>query len=1190
MNLIGQEGQMFAWKLLMGLLLAIVLGQQARAGTVSEINREMHLSQWLNELPLSTNAYLPGLVWMVPQEQVVQLSVKRALLDQLRTASYGVSRRDAQHLADFVASLPATGRVVVPRTNARWLQVNPLFDPWLKKGQHIVIPTRPDYVTVVKGDGSTCRVAHSVRLYARDYARRCDAADHAQLAWVVQPDGLVQRVGVATWNETQQNPPAPGAWIVVSDSHIPWPNAIMAQVARLLATQGVAPDPDLKKISLPEPKLRTDLLGLYRQPRNNALTYNDWGMIGLIQTPTARMASAGHAALDVSRVYPYTRLTGSMQIMDWFELGVRWTSISNRLYGPANFSGNQAYKDKSVDFKVKLRDETAWLPGLALGLRDLGGTGLFSGEYLVSSKRTGNFDWSLGLGWGYVGARGNLSNPLSVLSSKFSARPVNNVGHGGTVSSSIMFRGRTALFGGVQYQTPWKPLLLKLEYEGNNYQHEPSGNNQRQRSPFNVGLVYRWNPGVDLALNLERGNTLAMNFSFHGDLSKFTLPKLNDPKPEPISAIYPDKEPDWTKVAAKLEEKTSWRVLQIKRAGSEVIVRFQGADAQNWNGYVDRIASVLHRYVPNKNILLFRIQSDEYGLGMHEFVIDRHAWVEAKTSYIPTYHKQKTVFERPAFKGFDYPQVDKLVDRPLERFTGNTGLYLNHSFGGPEGLMYKIGLYASGSWHFKADTWWTGTLQSGLIDNYNKFIYPASNSTLPRVRTNIERYVNSSPVNMPLFQLTHVGKFNNENFYSVYGGMLESMYGGVGGEWLYRPWQSPVAFGVDLNAVQQRGFAQDFTFLPYKTLTGHASLYWQTGFQHVNATVHVGKYLAGDVGATLDLSRTFVNGVKMGAYATKTNVSAAQFGEGSFNKGVYVNIPFNALLTRSSTNFATIRWQPLTRDGGAMLNRAFRLFDLTKDQGGNLLDVHPWSNIRKTQFGEVPDTFVGFSYHDSLFTKAKNDLANVGKLSLTPQFWKSMMWMGGVTLASSIMDKRLNNTAINYGARPAMKAVESIGNMLPILALGASGVAYFGGNAESKLSKTAYSSLAAGGVGLAGAMALKYVLGRDRPRVGKGSSSFHFLNKNNANASMPSGHTTIIWAAITPYAKAYDAPWLYGLAALTNIARVGGRNHWFSDTVAGSLLGYAIGDFIYQTHENSNRHGMQWRLSPNGVSAYWKLD
>jgi membrane-associated phospholipid phosphatase len=563
--------------------------------------------------------------------------------------------------------------------------------------------------------------------------------------------------------------------------------------------------------------------------------------------------------------------------------------------------------------------------------------------------------------------------------------------------------------------------------------------------------------------------------------------------------------------------------------------------------------------------------------------------VDAKTGYIPVHHRQSAVFEQPESKGFVYPVSDTLVDRPPSQFYGHTGLTYDQALGGPEGFLYDIGVATTGNWFFQPNTWWTGTLSHKLLDDYNKFIYPASNSTLPQVRTLIEHYVATPGVTMPVFQMTHVGKLDNENFYSVYGGMLEMMYGGVGAEWLYRPWQSTVAFGVDINEVKQRGFSQDFSFLDpqYKVMTGHASLYWE-GINDINATVRVGRYLAGDMGATLDLSRVFRNGVKMGAFATKTNVSAAQFGEGSFDKGIYVMIPFDAFLIRSSPIYGSFSWHPLSRDGGAMLSRQFPLWDLTGKQSGDLLKWHPFDDERKTQFGDVPDNFSDIS-HDSVFTAAGKDLTEFGHTATTPDFWRSMLMIGGISLASAILDKPLDKLAVKHGSGGIMKKVEMLGSDLPFAVMGYAGMAFLANDQDSGLARTSYSSLAAGGEGFMASLALKYMVGRARPTAEQGAASFTPVSKSNSNSSWPSMHTTVMWAAVTPYAKAYDASWLYGLAAVTNVARVAGRNHFFSDTVAGSLLGYAIGDSVWNSHK-TKKHGADWVVSPNGVTAYWKIE
>lgn len=137
-----------------------------------------------------------------------------------------------------------------------------------------------------------------------------------------------------------------------------------------------------------------------------APTASDWGGIGLLQTPTARMADEGELAFTASHTSPYSRYNIVLQPLPWMEGAFRYVSVANRRYGPEWLSGNQNYKDKSIDLKIRLLQESRWIPEVSAGFRDLGGTGLFSSEYLVASKRMGAFDASLGLATGYIGNRG----------------------------------------------------------------------------------------------------------------------------------------------------------------------------------------------------------------------------------------------------------------------------------------------------------------------------------------------------------------------------------------------------------------------------------------------------------------------------------------------------------------------------------------------------------------------------------------------------------------------------------------------------------------------------------------------------------------------------------------------------------------------------------------------------------------
>ena len=86
------------------------------------------------------------------------------------------------------------------------------------------------------------------------------------------------------------------------------------------------------------------------------------------------------------------------------------------------------------------------------------------------------------------------------------------------------------------------------------------------------------------------------------------------------------------------------------------------------------------------------------------------------------------------------------------------------------------------------------------------------------------------------------------------------------------------------------------------------------------------------------------------------------------------------------------------------------------------------------------------------------------------------------------------------------------------------------------------------------------------------------------DSSFPSVNSALAWSVLTPIAQRYDAPWLYGVAALTNAARVAGRNHWLSDTVAGSVLGYVVGDwFGKRADAASDGRTTQLMLVPHGA-------
>ncbi len=653
---------------------------------------------------------------------------------------------------------------------------------------------------------------------------------------------------------------------------------------------------------------------------------SDWGGIGLLQTPTARMNEAGELGISLSHTSPYTRLNVMLQPFDWLEAGFRYIDISNRAYG-ASTTG-QSNKDKSIDVKFRVVPETRLRPQLAVGLRDIGGTGLFAGEYVVANKRVADLDFSLGMGWGYLGSRGDFGNPLGFISQKFDRRGGTDA-QGGTFNVNSYFRGRTALFGGIQYQTPYKPLLLKLEYEGNDYRSEPQDNDQRQTSPINVGLVYRVSPSIDLQAAWERGDTAMLGISFHTNLARAVpIPKTSEPAPVPLKPAPAAGQPvNWAATAADLENNAGWSVKRIRQRGREVIVEAEQKRYREPADAMDRAARILHNQVP-ADVDWFTLANETRDMRTADWSVQREAF-SRENERIEGEPENDHLFQAapPA-----WVRARTLYTSSPKPLTGDVGLGYSQSLGGPDAfLLYQFSVDGTAEWRLREDLWVSARASARVLDNYDIFNYTGP-SKLPRVRTFLREYLTTSRVTLPNLQLNKTWQPGTETYALAYAGLLESMYGGAGIEWLYRPHGERWAIGTDLNVIQQRDFAQDFGFRDYRTVTGHVTGYLDTGIQSVQAKVMVGRYLAKDNGVTVDLSRRFRNGVSMGAFATLTDVSREEFGEGSFDKGIYFNIPFDLMLGRSTRNVANLTWNPLTRDGGQRLLRRYTLFELTEDR------------------------------------------------------------------------------------------------------------------------------------------------------------------------------------------------------------------------------------------------------------------
>ncbi|HBC3497167.1 TPA: YjbH domain-containing protein [Vibrio parahaemolyticus] len=686
---------------------------------------------------------------------------------------------------------------------------------------------------------------------------------------------------------------------------------------------------------------------------------SDFGGVGLMQMPTGRMAPEGEFNFSVTGSDEYLFYNVTLQLMPWLETTIRYTRVHDLPYSPSFPDVDNEYTDKGIDFKFRLWEESEYMPEIALGVRDFAGTGLFDAEFIAATKRysnskLGTFDFTLGMGWGYLGTRDTLTNPFCKASDKFCDRPSEFLSTGGTTNFDRAFKGPAALFGGIEYQTLHKPLRFKLEYDGNDYSTDypvvQAGVDMTPHTPWNFGVLYRLGM-ADFRLSYERGDTLVagltLNTNFN-DMPSFwrdtPTPEIEDNQPEELSDV------DWARVTENLDKIAGYQNTRIYVDDNTVTVVGEQKKYRDRTEAHEKAAAVLHNEMPD-DIDTYAINERSRGLVGEQTIISKEKYRDfAQVNYINP--KIEDATSRTSAK----PTGESVYDG-FERFDWGFAPKLVQTLGNAEDFyLFSVGLSGNASYWLTDNLEIGGSLYWDWYNNYDKFIYvtPPDGTTVPRVRTMFRAYQNEHAVTMSNLQLTWFQEYSNTMEQQFYAGYLESMFAGVGTEFLYRPHGANWAIGADVNVISQRDpqsyfgvydekwqnvpeYGHPFQVID-KGFTGFVSGYYypQWDFlQDLMIQVDVGQFLAGDVGTQINVSKQFKSGVIAGAFASFTDLSADEFGEGSFTKGFYLSIPFDIMTVKPSNNRANFSWQPLTRDGGQKLGRKYSLIELTDER-------NPW--------------------------------------------------------------------------------------------------------------------------------------------------------------------------------------------------------------------------------------------------------
>lgn len=677
-------------------------------------------------------------------------------------------------------------------------------------------------------------------------------------------------------------------------------------------------------------------------------SFSNYSTIGLIQNPTARFNLAGTVAFSFADMDPYYRGSIMAYPFDWFEAAYQYTDVNNALYSLSqDFSGNQTYKDKGFDLKFRILRESELIPQVAVGFRDIAGSGTFGAEYIVGSKQFMLFnsiiDFSAGLGWGGLN-NNDMSNPLSKLSDRFDERTELSDTQGGEINFDKFFSGNMGTFGGVEIFLPnlWGGRL-KVEYDGTNYKEEgfPFGREsskfafesvKQSQSRINYGIVLPINKSIQLRASFVKGNTFSLGFSMTGFWgNREPIVKKRDPykkieNKEIIQQITADDELLYYRATLAELRKQNFFLQNATKDSDTLELTFSQSKFKDPSRVIGRVARTLDDISPEE-IKKFKITDVNAGLNLYEITIDRAEFAKYKNENLYTLAEESFDYKPYSNEKKEY-QYNPTGGFPAHFF--NVAPVVRSQIGGPDGFYFgEVSIGISSELKIASNISIVSQGQIGLGSNFQE-LKLASDSILPRVRSDIVQYLKESQdYNIRRMQFNMFNQPFKQIYTKFTAGILEDMFVGIGGEIMYKPFYRNFAIGLEAWSVQQRDYNMMFDLLDYKTVTGHMNFYYFEPNTNILFSMKGGKYLAKDSGFTFDFSRVYKSGLRIGAFFSLTDISEAEFGEGSFDKGFYFHIPVDIFLDRHVNGQAGFGLKPLTRDGAAILNPSFNLYGVT---------------------------------------------------------------------------------------------------------------------------------------------------------------------------------------------------------------------------------------------------------------------
>ncbi len=923
-------------------------------------------------------------------------------------------------------------------------------------------------------------------------------------------------------------------------------------------------------------------------------TPNNQGQSGYINMPSASVEADGTFSAGYSYDSPYGTMWVTSTILPFLQVTGRYTSISG-IPGFTNDVNSYGYaygrfKDKEMDAKLKLWDETAWTPTVALGVTDVFGTELFKGQYVVATKTFG---------------------------------PSKNL----EASIGYAHRRPDGLFAGARWHPDGLPnWALVAEYDANDYskdfQAAQTYAGQRHKGP-SVGVEYHWGwLGTQVAWH--EGHYSANVFVTIPFSEREFVPKVYEPayfqqKNAPARASIEEwqQHPAYAAALVQALAKQDYKNIRVELKGNSLNLTLTNKRISNLGRAVGRASRTALAFVPVgvRSIHVTYTKLDQPIATYEFFDLDKLSdYLEAKVdrqAFLATVlvryanrddriqDDQQGMLagikdETDAGLGVHVGQEGNIVqvsseDREANRFKVIPKLAF--FFNDPSGaLRYDFSAEANYDKRLGNGLYLNSTLGLDLSENVSDVSNP-SNSQLPHVRSDVANYFRGDKFRLDRLLLNQYLNPDERWYARISGGIYEEMFRGVGGQVLYLPKDSRWAADLSADALQQRGFQGWLDKGDYQTITAIGALHYRLPYD-MTVTARAGRFLAKDDGVRFEFKRRFNSGIEVGMWYTRTNghdiTSPGTPASPYYDRGVFLSLPLSSMLPSDSQANAGFSISPWTRDVGQLVMSPGDLYDMLEKPRRDMTSYDGLGNFAERRDEQrLPAVNPPMAIFSNPMPEVRMRVdESVSALPAPSEFLQDTGLALGAVLVAALSDKKMDQFVKSHPDSRILRGWDRFGKDLPFALIGGAGAAFALGDA--RLQNIGLISLESVAGATGAAIGVKYIVGRARPEEGLGPWAQVGNGASRSNASFVSAHSTMDFAAVTPFAKEYDAPWLYGLAAIGSMGRIAGREHWTSDVVAGGLLGYATGSWLWHAQRDENKSGLSVSAGLKEISASWQ--